>query len=68
MESAQKATEGRVVRDEDQSLVGLRRRRNERKCQSHAAHHLHDESDDRGCSKNVPPFGILRRDMLHRLE
>src|SRR5205085_3565019 len=63
-----KAAEGRVVRDEDQRLVGLRRGGNERKCQSHATCNLNDESNHGGGSKNVPPFGILRRDMLHRLE
>ena len=68
MEPAQKATERRVISDEDQRLVGLRRRRNKRKCQNHAARHLHDERNHGGGSKNVPPFGVLRRDVLHRLE
>src|ERR1700676_2260168 len=67
MESAQKATEGRVVRDEDKRLVGLRRRRDKRKRQRYAARYLHDESNQGRGSKNVPPFGVLRRDVLHRL-
>src|SRR5436305_13617249 len=68
MESAQKATEGRVVRDEDKRLVGLRRGRNKRKCQRDAARHLHDKCNESRGSENVPPFGILRRDVLHRLQ
>src|SRR6202040_3548501 len=68
MESAQKATEGRVVRDEDKRLVGLRRRRDKRKRQRYAARYLHDESNQGRGSENVPPFGVLRRDVLHRLE
>jgi len=50
MEPAQKATERRVVRDEDQRLVGLRRRR----IKENAAPRrlpLHDESNQGGGSK-----------------
>src|SRR3977135_2298354 len=68
MEAAQEVAERRVVRDEDQRLGGLRRRTNEGNAPRLASRHLHDESDHGGGSENVPPLGILRRDMLHRLE
>ena len=68
METAQEAAKGRVVCDELQRFVGLRRGRNERKGQSDAGGHLHNETNQRGSSKNVPPLRVVRRDVLHRLE
>src|SRR2546428_119804 len=35
---------------------------------SHPACDLHDKRNKRGAAKDVPPFRILRRDMLHRRE
>ena len=43
MQAAQETAKRRVVRDEDQRVVGLRRGRDVRKRQRHAGDHLHDE-------------------------
>src|SRR5215469_10665116 len=68
MEASQESPERRVVSYEEERVVSLGRRGNKRESESDTSCYLHNESNQGGASKNVPPFGIMRSEMPHRLK
>src|SRR5258707_15057306 len=68
MHAAQEMPKRRGVRYELKRFVSLGRRRDIRERQRNAACDLHDKGNERRAPKDIPPFRIFRRYMLHRRE
>ena len=60
VQAAQEAAERRVVRDEEERVVGLRRRGDVRERERDAAHDLDDEREQRRAAEHVPPARAAR--------